>query len=385
MPNHFYYLDTSSLSTATRVWADMRGSIAAPAAYYSNGTIWRFWNGSRFTNQGNCNSATPAPTPAPTAPPTPPPTSAPVTPAPVTAAPTPPPTPAPTDPTPPPTPAPITSPPTNPPTPPPTPAPITSPPTNPPTPPPTAPPTPAPVDPTPAPVVTSYEWGITMAEGEGDGSSGVACSNTLGFDDVYTAESSLTTATTLFTDPNLQYTFDGTPNNEGFGDWFGLGDVNDTDPSYAFRINSGGNMTNRTSCSTPAPTASPTPAPVDPTPSPTPAPVVPTPSPTPAPVVTPPPTPAPVDPTPSPTPAPVTAAPTASPTPAPVSSTPCYRVQLTKNYGASYMVYAYTCCNGTYTSTSSYSSEVYVCAQNGNVNMYTGGSYSNLYISCTGC
>ena len=122
MANQYFYLDTNSLATATKLYADMRGSTFGPSGYYSNSTIWRYWTGQFFSNQGNCNTATNAPTP----PPTPPPTSSP-TPAPSTPSPTPAPvTPGPPTPTPPPTPAPSTP---NPPTPPPTPAPATPSPT----------------------------------------------------------------------------------------------------------------------------------------------------------------------------------------------------------------------------------------------------------------
>ena len=138
MANQYFYLDSSSLATATKLYADMRGSTLGPSGYYSNSTIWRYWTGTQFSNQGNCNTATNAPTPPPTSPPTNPPTPSPVTP---------PPTPSPV--TPPPTPSPTTSPPTNPPTPP----PVTNPPTNPPTPSPATPP------PTPAPVaIASYTF-----------------------------------------------------------------------------------------------------------------------------------------------------------------------------------------------------------------------------------
>ena len=420
--NHYFYLNSSNLADATKVYADMAGTILGPAGYYGNNVIYRYWNGSQFTNTGECIDSTPSPTPAPV---TPAPQSSP-TPAPITPSPTP----APVTPSP--TPAPVTPPP-------PTPSPtsitltqitlgvgtqstsacnmsdtnfywindtqfinatkiyntsagntvptsqwysngtiavqwqananftdgtilntIACPTLSPVTPSPVAPqcyeynctsdggdtvtygytncasgnpssatipngdsaticaressanqitmspntgtvtytqlcssppPTPAPVSPTPAPTVTSYEWGITMAEGEGDGSSATACGNTLGFDDVYTAESSLTTATVLYTDPNLQYVFDGSPNGGLFGNWYGLGDRNNVDPSYAFWIDNNGDMLNRTICS-----PSPTPAPVTPAPV-TPAPVTPSPISTPSPVA---PTPAPV------TPAPVT-------------------------------------------------------------------------------
>ena len=49
------------------------------------------------------------------------------------------------------------------------------------------------------------------------------------------------------------------------------------------------------------------------------------------------------------------------------------------------MVYNYTCCSGNNQTISSYNNYDYVCAQNGYINMYTGGSYTNWYTSCTGC
>ncbi len=130
MANQYFYLNTSNLATATKLYADMRGSTFGASGYYSNSTIWRYWTGTEFSNQGNCNTATNAPTPPPTSPPTSPPTPSPITPPPTpspvsaptpspTGAPTPPPTPAPTSPTPSPTPAPVA------PTPSPTPAPVT--------------------------------------------------------------------------------------------------------------------------------------------------------------------------------------------------------------------------------------------------------------------
>lgn len=133
MANQYFYLNTSNLATATKLYADMRGSTFGASGYYSNSTIWRYWTGTEFSNQGNCNTATNAPTPPPTSPPTSPPTPSPITPPPTpspiapsptpspTGAPTPPPTPAPASPTPSPTPAPVTPAPV---TPPPTPAPV---------------------------------------------------------------------------------------------------------------------------------------------------------------------------------------------------------------------------------------------------------------------
>ena len=282
MANQYFYLDTN-LATATKLYADMRGSTLGPSGYYSNSTIWRYWTGNYFSNNGDCNTSTNAPTPPPTSPPTSPPTPSPVTPPPTPAPGTPPPTP-------PPTPAPVT------------PAPATSPPTPPPTPNPT--PSPATPSPTPAPVsAQSYQFygclgGGGLLDYDGNLNAGVVVL-IAGFG-----------CATIFSTSTSSPTYFGYSEYDSCADCTG-------------------------------------------TPSPT---------------------------TPVPTPAPVTPA----PTPAPTSNT-CYRVQVTRNYPASYMVYAYTCCNGTYQNITSYNSTDYVCAINGVVNMYTGGSTSNLYIPCTGC
>jgi len=281
MANQYFYLDSSSLATATKLYADMRGSTLGPSGYYSNSTIWRYWTGTQFSNQGNCNTATNAPTPPPTSPPTNPPTPSPITP---------PPTPAPTAPTPP----PVTSPPTNPPTP----APITNPPTNPPTPSPATPP------PTPAPV-SAQSYIFYGCDGGGglldyDGNLGVG---------VVVKVSGFGCAT-------IYSTSTSSPSYYGYSEYDSCSDCTDT----------------------PAPTDAPTPAPVTP-----------------------------------------------SPTPAPTSVT-CYRYQVNKSIYASYVVYAYTCCDGTYMNSQvSYVSTTYVCVRNNTISVYTGGSASNMYIPCSGC
>ena len=280
MANQYFYLNASSLATATKLYADMRGSTFGPSGYYSNSTIWRYWTGTQFSNQGDCNTATNAPTPPPTSPPTNPPTPSPVTPPPTPAPVTPPPTPSPV----PPTPAPVTSPPTPPPTPNPTPSPATPP-------------------PTPAPVSAQSYIFYGCSGGGGlldyDGNLGVGVVvNVSGFG-----------CATIYS------TSTSSPSYYGYSEFSSCSDCNAT---------------------------------------------------------------------PSPTPAPVTPPPTPSPTPAPTSVT-CYRVEVAKYNYASYMVYNYTCCNGTSQSINSYNNYDYVCAQNGTVTVYTGGSATNWYTSCTGC
>ena len=244
MANQYFYLDTSSLATATKLYADMRGSTFGPSGYYSNSTIWRYWTGTQFSNQGDCNTSTNAPTPPPTSPPTNPPTPSPVTP---------PPTPSPATPS----------------------------------------PTPAPVS------IASY-----IFYGCDGGGGNLSYDGNLNVGNVVLVAG--------FGCATIYSTSTTSPNYAGYSEYSSCSDCQGT-------------------------------------------------------------------------PAPVTPPPTPSPTPAPTNVS-CSRYVVNKPYYSSYVVYSYTCCDGTEKGGEvAYSASTYVCVQNNNISVYTGGSATNLNISCSGC
>lgn len=49
-----YWTDTNDFTNATLLYTDKSKTIAATAQYYSNGVIWRYWNGVAFTTDGDC-------------------------------------------------------------------------------------------------------------------------------------------------------------------------------------------------------------------------------------------------------------------------------------------------------------------------------------------
>ena len=54
-PSTYYLTGSSNLSSATGIYTNSAGTTQAPSGYYSDGSIYRYWNGSTFTGStGNC-------------------------------------------------------------------------------------------------------------------------------------------------------------------------------------------------------------------------------------------------------------------------------------------------------------------------------------------
>jgi len=51
-----YWADGVNLSTSTALYLDSGETTFAPPGYYSDSTIWRYWNGSAFTTSGSCGA-----------------------------------------------------------------------------------------------------------------------------------------------------------------------------------------------------------------------------------------------------------------------------------------------------------------------------------------
>lgn len=53
-PSTLYIPILNNFSNATEIFDSNTGAIFAPQGFYSDGTIWREWDGSNFINNGNC-------------------------------------------------------------------------------------------------------------------------------------------------------------------------------------------------------------------------------------------------------------------------------------------------------------------------------------------
>lgn len=52
-----YYINSSEWSSATQLWLDAGGTQVAPPGFYAyNNGIWKYWNTSTFSANGNCTS-----------------------------------------------------------------------------------------------------------------------------------------------------------------------------------------------------------------------------------------------------------------------------------------------------------------------------------------
>jgi len=50
------YGNASTFSSSTLLYVTSNCNTSAPSGYYSNKTIWKYWNGSSFTSSGNCEN-----------------------------------------------------------------------------------------------------------------------------------------------------------------------------------------------------------------------------------------------------------------------------------------------------------------------------------------
>lgn len=48
------YIDITPFTSATKLSNDIHGIFNAPVGYYTNGTIYRYWDGTAFTGSGTC-------------------------------------------------------------------------------------------------------------------------------------------------------------------------------------------------------------------------------------------------------------------------------------------------------------------------------------------
>ena len=48
------YMNRTTFATTTELYNDVHGVYNAPYGYYTNGTIYRLWNGTSFISEGSC-------------------------------------------------------------------------------------------------------------------------------------------------------------------------------------------------------------------------------------------------------------------------------------------------------------------------------------------